>query len=770
MSQNRELSKFSRQIKVSQSPNTVVFTSDIINVNGSIVANGSTGSSGQVLTSSAGGNVYWSTAGGSGTVTQVNSANGVGGGGFTTSGTLYVVPNTGIVANTSGVFVNSNYIATISCNNANYLGGTAYTSYVQTSGSYTISGVHTHIVNTIFNSNMYVNGAIVANGSTGSSGQVLTSSAGGNVYWSTAGGGSGTVTLVNSANGIGGGPFSTSGTLYVVPNTGIVANTSGVFVNANYIATISANNANYLGGVVSTNYPQINGSYTISGVYTYTANININAGIVANGSPGTAGQVLTTDGSKVYWSTAGGGGSPAGSTGQIQFNNAGSFGANSTFVYSAGKVGIGTTTPTTSLTVNAAYTATIGQIDVLNTGNFQQITLRDLNNPAASKRNLSLVGKYITANTTMQGWVISDGELFLSSNGGTTPGLTIYANNVVRVDGKLGVGTISPTAPLNVNAAYTAGIGQIDVLNSNDFQQITLRDPSNPAASKRNIALVGKYTSASSLMQGYVVADGELFLSANGGNSPAIYLPANGDIIVGNGRLTLGSVTGNAAALKLYGSSGSGAVTVTAPAGSVSWTMTMPANTGVANYYLQTDGTGKTKWAAAVLGAQGTGGYTLLETIQCSGNTAESETCFSGDYPEYLCVFDNVEFESSNNTFLNSRVNTKNIWDDVSNYGSSGLSGDCESKSVDWYSTSDKFEFTGVKPVNEILNGEIKVYQPHNSNMNTSFSFEIYGSNGSRWTGSTIYKSKEDVNGIQFFSSENTNFANGKIYVYGRSR
>jgi hypothetical protein len=35
--------------------------------------------------------------------------------------------------------------------------------------------------------NVSVNGAIIANGGAGSSGQVLTSSAGGNVYWSSAG-------------------------------------------------------------------------------------------------------------------------------------------------------------------------------------------------------------------------------------------------------------------------------------------------------------------------------------------------------------------------------------------------------------------------------------------------------------------------------------------------------------------------------------------------------------------------------------------------------
>ena len=48
-------------------------------------------------------------------------------------------------------------------------------------------------------SNVSVNGAIIANGSAGSSGQVLTSSAGGNVYWSTVTGGSGSINITSTA-------------------------------------------------------------------------------------------------------------------------------------------------------------------------------------------------------------------------------------------------------------------------------------------------------------------------------------------------------------------------------------------------------------------------------------------------------------------------------------------------------------------------------------------------------------------------------------------
>lgn len=78
--------------------------------------------------------------GGSGTVTSVGSGNGLTGGPITGSGTLSVLANTGIIANATGVFVNSSYIATLTANNATNLGGVAAASYVQNTDSRTLSG------------------------------------------------------------------------------------------------------------------------------------------------------------------------------------------------------------------------------------------------------------------------------------------------------------------------------------------------------------------------------------------------------------------------------------------------------------------------------------------------------------------------------------------------------------------------------------------------------------------------------------------------------
>jgi len=56
--------------------------------------------------------------------------------------------------------------------------------------------------------------------------------------------------------------------------------------------------------------------------------------ISANGSNGTGGQVLTTNGTATYWSTvSGGGGGVAGSNTQIQFNDSGAANGSAAFTF-----------------------------------------------------------------------------------------------------------------------------------------------------------------------------------------------------------------------------------------------------------------------------------------------------------------------------------------------------------------------------------------------------------------------------------------------------
>jgi hypothetical protein len=81
----------------------------------------------------------------------------------------------------------------LNANNASYLGTVAAASYVNTSGSYSISGMHTYANGITFSN------TVTANGSNGTSGYILTSAGStGNVYWAAASGGGATLNANNT--------------------------------------------------------------------------------------------------------------------------------------------------------------------------------------------------------------------------------------------------------------------------------------------------------------------------------------------------------------------------------------------------------------------------------------------------------------------------------------------------------------------------------------------------------------------------------------------
>lgn len=106
-------------------------------------------------------------------------------------------------------------------------------------------------------------GAIYANGSLGTNGQVLTSN-GSSAHWSTVAASGGTVTSVGSGDGLTGGPITSSGSLSVLANNGIVANTSGVFVNAGTGVTVNSTGV-HVGQAVGTTSSVTFGDISITG-------------------------------------------------------------------------------------------------------------------------------------------------------------------------------------------------------------------------------------------------------------------------------------------------------------------------------------------------------------------------------------------------------------------------------------------------------------------------------------------------------------------------
>lgn len=118
-----------------------------------LIANGSLGSAGQVLHSNGTG-IYWNTSTGSGTVTSIATGNGLTGGPITDTGTVsvlanngisanstgtFVIQGTGTVVNTTGVHVDSAYIATIASNSATYANSSITNNFTVGTASYFVT-------------------------------------------------------------------------------------------------------------------------------------------------------------------------------------------------------------------------------------------------------------------------------------------------------------------------------------------------------------------------------------------------------------------------------------------------------------------------------------------------------------------------------------------------------------------------------------------------------------------------------------------------------
>lgn len=203
-----------------------------------------------------------------------------------------------------GATVNSTYYTGTSANSAK-LGGVEAVYYVNSTGNYTITGIHTYKANLVANGVLSVANAISLNGSNGTGGYVLTSAGDNNVYWSAP---------VNVA------------AQYAWTNTHVFSN------------TITANSITLSNSIIAGN------------------NISVAKILLANSYEGQAGMVLTSAGSasNTYWknpinsnTNAGGGG--------VQFHNGTTFGATTGLTFSAASnnLTVGNTITLNGVTINS---------------------------------------------------------------------------------------------------------------------------------------------------------------------------------------------------------------------------------------------------------------------------------------------------------------------------------------------------------------------------------------------------------------------------------
>jgi hypothetical protein len=143
----------------------------------------------------------------------------------------------------------------------------------------------------------------------------------------------------------------------------------------------------------------VNGSLRIEtgGIYDGTNSI------------GTSGQVLSSTGTSTAWITPSSGGTPAGSTGAVQFNNAGAFGADSTNFFwddTNNRLGVGTNSPSaTAHLKGSGSTSATTSLLVQNSAGLSSLQVNDAgsvfnNGKGAVATNTAFGNNALAANTT----------------------------------------------------------------------------------------------------------------------------------------------------------------------------------------------------------------------------------------------------------------------------------------------------------------------------------------------------------------------------------
>ena len=285
-------------------------------------ANGSQGLSGQLLATDGAGKVYWAEQSATG-VTSVTTANGVGGGPITSTGSLYIVANNGVLSNSSGLFAVGANGVVVAPTGINVLAGNSQV-ISNTTGVWIDQTKINHDALSNFVVNEHIDHSTVS---------------------------------ISPGNGIaGGGDLTATRTISVNANNGIVANSFGVFVNAN-----SGLVANTTGVFVLANSGLVSNS---TGVFVLSNN-----GIIANSTgvfakPGT-GVTVDTNGINI--------GQAVGTTAFVTFANV----VTTDLTVSGNLIVSGTTTTvnTTNLLVKDnmigladAQNDTAGFLDALDSG------------------------------------------------------------------------------------------------------------------------------------------------------------------------------------------------------------------------------------------------------------------------------------------------------------------------------------------------------------------------------------------------------------------
>lgn len=380
------------------------------------------------------------TGGGGGTVTSVGSGDGLTGGPITGSGTLSVLANTGIIANTTGLFVNSAYIGTLSANNSSFLNGKAESALNVNSA---LTANSSSFLGSKQEAELNVNSALTSNNATNLGGVAAAS-----------------YVQNTDSRTLSGNLYFTGANVYFDSSLFVGANTT---VNT---SIIQSNNITSLGGVIRAGSDASN---TIIANSALTSGSNAQRAINLIGTDAIQKIVRTANGNPAVELQQRDGGVVKGFYDLVVINDAfvirdRTTGSNLTRVQitSGGDVGIGNTTPTHKLRVEgtSSLAGAVSDVTTLSAGN---TTITGFANVSVSVNSALLtVGTSFIANTT---GAYHTGVVNAASH--TTTGVTINATAValatsagIYANGSLGTaGHVLTSNATTVYWAAAAGGG-----------------------------------------------------------------------------------------------------------------------------------------------------------------------------------------------------------------------------------------------------------------------------------------------------------------------
>ena len=328
---------------------------------------------------------------------------------------------------------------------------------------------------------------------------------------------------------------------------------------------------------------------------------------------GTNGYYLQTDGlGNTTWAAGGGGGggSPGGSNTQVQFNDSGAFGGDADFTYDK---------TTNALSLGVASTSS-GSLKLFNSASANAITVASGNNSAAWTLTLPTSAgtngyALITDGSGNTSWgAVSSGlSVGTTSIAGGTSGRILYDNA-----GTLGEKTVTGTGDVVLATSPTLVTPTLGVASATSINKVAFTAPATGSTltiadgktltASNTLTFTGTDSSSVAFGAGGTVAytGGTLaqFASTTSAQLAGVISDetGTGSLVFSNSPtfnddITLG-VASTATGVAKFNGVTSGTVSLSVADAAGTWTMKLPTTAGTNGYYLQTDGSGNTTWAA----------------------------------------------------------------------------------------------------------------------------------------------------------------------------